>query len=68
MLKDCRVRSDMCVISTDVWEQEQRCEACSARTTGTPGGCNPTAAVAITTPMIVEQMFMMQTQAVQAIG
>jgi hypothetical protein len=50
MLKDCKVRFDMCVVSTDVLEQAQRCEACSAKTTGTPGGCSPTTVVAIATP------------------
>jgi hypothetical protein len=39
----------MCVISIDVWEQAQRCEACSARTAGTPRGGSPAAAFATAT-------------------
>jgi hypothetical protein len=34
----------------EAWSQQQRCETCSAGTTGTLGGCSPTAAVATTTP------------------
>jgi hypothetical protein len=68
MLKECRVRSDMCVIPTDVWEQAQRCEACSAKAAHTPRGGSSAAAFTTATPMTSEQMFLMQTQAVQAIG
>jgi hypothetical protein len=39
----------MCVISTDVLEQAQRCEAYSARTAGTPRGGSSAAVVATAT-------------------
>jgi hypothetical protein len=50
MLKDCRGRFDICVISTDVWEQAPRREVCSARTAGTPRGGSPVATFATATP------------------
>jgi hypothetical protein len=50
MLKDCRVRSDVCVHSTDVWEQAQRCKECSARIVGTPRRCSLSATIATATP------------------
>jgi hypothetical protein len=50
MLKDCRGKFDICVISIDVSEQAQRCEVCSARTAGTPRGGSPTTAFATATP------------------
>jgi hypothetical protein len=34
MLKDCRVRFDVCVLSIDVLDQAQRCKACSSRAAG----------------------------------
>jgi hypothetical protein len=49
MLKDCRVRYNLCMLSTDVWQQAQRWKACSAAVADTPSWGTP-AAVATTTP------------------
>jgi hypothetical protein len=67
MMKDCRVMSDVCMLSIDVWQQAQRWKACSAGVASTLWWGTP-AAVATTTPMTIEEMFLMQTQEVQAIG
>jgi hypothetical protein len=66
--KICKIDSDVWLHSADVREQAQRRKACSAGASRSTGIGTP--ATAPTTPplMSIEQMFLMQTQAVQAIG
>jgi hypothetical protein len=66
MLKDCRVRSDVCVCSLQMSENRRR----GARRAQPEQQTTQEEASQQQLPptMTVEQMFLMQTQAVQAIG
>jgi hypothetical protein len=66
--KICQISSDVWLHSTDVREQAQRRKACSAGASRSTGRGTPATAPAAPPPMSIEQMFLMQTQAVQAIG
>jgi hypothetical protein len=66
--KICRISSDVWLHSADVREQAQRRKACSAGASRSAGRGAPATAAAAPAPMSIEQMFLMQTQAVQAIG
>jgi hypothetical protein len=66
MLKDCKINSDVWMPSTDVWQQAPNKKAWSAGVACPAGWGAPTIA-SHTTPLVVEQIFFMQTHAVQAI-
>jgi hypothetical protein len=66
--KICKVSSDVWLHSADIRKQAQRRKACSAGA-GSPAGLAPQQQQLTPSPsMSIEQMFMMQTQAVQAIS
>ena len=66
--KICQISSDVWLHSADVREQAQRRKACSAGASRSTGGGAPATASAAPAPDVVEQMFLMQTQAIPAIG
>src|SRR5688572_30526994 len=66
--KICKIGSDVWLHSADVREQAQRRKACSAGASRSTGRGTPATTDATPPPMSIEQMFLMQTQAVQAIG
>ena len=67
MLKDCKLSSDVWMPSTNVWQQAPRREAYSAGA-AYPARWGTLSVASIATPMTVEQMSFMHTQAVQAFG
>jgi hypothetical protein len=66
--KICKISSDVWLHSADIREQAQRRKACSAGASRSTGRGTPATAAAAPPPMSIEQMFLLQTQAVQAIG
>jgi hypothetical protein len=68
MLQDLQDQSDVWLHSADVRKQAQRRKACSAGAAAPQDEVPQQQHLPPPPPMSIEQMFLMQTQAVQAIG
>jgi hypothetical protein len=68
MLKNCRVRSDVCVCFLQMSENRRRGARRAQPEQQAPQEDTAQQQLPPPPPMTIEQMFLMQTQAVQAIG